>query len=373
MKNNFTTDLPTSEATREAVLRGLRFLRERQFPGGGFPTLTAQAVGGSNEEMETFEDGDRKGTVSEDPHSVFPAILIGLSLLHTAGVGHTDDILRRLSGFLLDNMQRHGIWQHFTREHPFHSVTPCDLDLTAMASAFLTAMGVRIPDNRPAILSNKTPDKRLYTWYTFRRPMNLHPANLSECLRALRNPVKSYLFWKHFECERDDTDAVVNANVLSYIGLREETAPVAAWLNDIVIRGLEEDCDKWYRKPSTVYYFFSRNYHLGITALEPMRALLRERVLASFQADGSVENHPLDTALMVCTLLNLRYPEDIPTQAVSFLCARQLPHGSWARRLFYYGGPKRIMGWGSEEMTTACCVEALHRYASVRPPSPYTT
>ncbi len=299
-----TDQAPAINDIRTCLLRGLAFLQARQFPSGGFPTLTAQAVGGTNEEMERFEDGERKGTVSEDPHSVFPAILIGLSLQHMADVGPAGGILRQLAGFLQDNMNRFGCWQHFTREHPLYTITPCDLDLTAMASAFLTGMGVPIPDNRAAILSNKTPDRRLYTWYTFRRSLNLHPANLYCCLQELRNPVKTYLFWKHFECDRDDTDAVVNANVLSYIGLQAETAPIVDWLNDIIARGAEEDCDKWYRKLSTVYYFFSRNYHLGIRALEPMRPLIRDRVCASFRTDGSVERHPLDTALMVCTLLN---------------------------------------------------------------------
>jgi hypothetical protein len=28
----------------------------------------------------------------------------------------------------------------------------------------------------------------------------------------------------------------------------------------------------------------------------------------------------------------------------------------------YYGGPKKYYGWGSEELTTGFCIEALGRY-----------
>jgi hypothetical protein len=39
-----------------------------------------------------------------------------------------------------------------------------------------------------------------------------------------------------------------------------------------------------------------------------------------------------------------------------------LGDGEWARAVLYYGGPKRYYGWGSEELTTGFCLEALLRY-----------
>ena len=355
----------TDETIGTAVQKGLDFLSERQLSTGGFSTLTAQAVNGTNEEMEVFDYGDKKGTVEVDLHSVFPAILIGLALLPAAGVGNTGDLLQKIARFLVDNGNRFGIWQHFTKEHPLHEVTPSDEDLSAMASAFLRQMGIPIPDNHKALLDNKRPDGLIYTWFTFRKDLNFNPAYWYCCLRELKNPVKSHFFWKYLECERDDIDAVVNANVLSYVGLNEKIAPIVRWMNEVIAGGTEHCCDKWYLKKSTVYYFFSRNYHLGIEGLEPMRRTIRERVLASFLDNGSVENHPLDTALMINTLLNLNYRQDIPAAAIAFLLGQQKQKGNWARRILYYGGPKRIMGWGSEELTTAYCVEALFRYSAV--------
>ena len=41
--------------------------------------------------------------------------------------------------------------------------------------------------------------------------------------------------------------------------------------------------------------------------------------------------------------------------------------GHWPRWLLYYGGPKLLLGWGSEEMTTGFCLEALARYQNEAP------
>ncbi len=36
--------------------------------------------------------------------------------------------------------------------------------------------------------------------------------------------------------------------------------------------------------------------------------------------------------------------------------------GSWPRAALYYSGPKKLYGWGSEELITGFCLEALLRY-----------
>jgi hypothetical protein len=84
--------------------------------------------------------------------------------------------------------------------------------------------------------------------------------------------------------------------------------------------------------------------------------------------DGSVNGNSMDTALVICTLLNFDFPKEIPEASIQFLIDNQKPSGAWEKRLFTYGGPKRIMGWGGEEITTAICLEAIHRYseASIR-------
>lgn len=47
---------------------------------------------------------------------------------------------------------------------------------------------------------------------------------------------------------------------------------------------------------------------------------------------------------------------------MQYIIQAQRPTGEGPRWLLYYGGPKLILGWSSEEMTTGFCLEALARY-----------
>jgi hypothetical protein len=96
-----------------------------------------------------------------------------------------------------------------------------------------------------------------------------------------------------------------------------------------------------------------------------MRAPIIARILAQAKPDGRLGETLADTAWAVCSLLNLRsYPAELEG-AVRYILDAQLDHGSWPRWLLYYGGPKLRLGWGSEEMTTGFCLEALARYRAL--------
>lgn len=41
---------------------------------------------------------------------------------------------------------------------------------------------------------------------------------------------------------------------------------------------------------------------------------------------------------------------------------QQMADRSWPRASLYYSGPKKRYAWGSEELTTGFCLEALLRY-----------
>jgi hypothetical protein len=74
----------------------------------------------------------------------------------------------------------------------------------------------------------------------------------------------------------------------------------------------------------------------------------------------------VETALAVSSLLNFNHTCPEIGLAVDFLLRSQNESGNWPRWVFYYGGPKRLSTWGSEELTTALCLEALSRQASSR-------
>ena len=184
------------------------------------------------------------------------------------------------------------------------------------------------------------------------------------CLRELLHPIKSYFFWQKMECARDDIDAIVNANLLYYLGERQETEALVDFIIDLILNCKELEHDKWYRNRFTIYYLISRNIYAGISKLKSVRTLIAERSIEFIGNDGSVGNNVLNTALVVCTLHNLKYWHHSLCDSVNFIKKKQEINGNWEKGVFYYGGPKKLMGWGSESLTTALCLEALSRFKS---------
>jgi hypothetical protein len=79
----------------------------------------------------------------------------------------------------------------------------------------------------------------------------------------------------------------------------------------------------------------------------------------------------------VCRQLGLPYvllAQKVTTGAAPYPQERALVQASYlaARRSYfvYYGGPKLLIGWGSEEMTTGYCLKALARYRAAVAPGP---
>jgi hypothetical protein len=350
------------EAIENTILRGLAFLKKKQFKDGGFPCETAQSINCTNESMENFEERNSKGWVEKDDHSVYPSAITGLSLLYLQKYPDAELILKGISGFLTQNMCRFGVWNNFTRQHPWYPFSPFDVDNTSCASVFLTARGISYPDNKTSLLSLKNREGLFFTWFTFRWSWNTNPVYWYYVIKEMKNPVKSYMIRKYFECDRDDVDAIVNNNLLLYFGVVKETQPIIDNLVRVILEGKELECDKWYLDPISIYYFISKNLEKGIPQLEPVKIPIKERILAGLTPEGSYGGNSLETAFAICALLSMGFYREIPKASIQYLLEKQKTTGAWERRLFMYGGPKRIMGWGSEELTTSICLEAISRY-----------
>ncbi|QIR37173.1 tetratricopeptide repeat protein [Tolypothrix sp. PCC 7910] len=78
------------------------------------------------------------------------------------------------------------------------------------------------------------------------------------------------------------------------------------------------------------------------------------------KSDGSFGNELL-TSLAICSLLNYGYYSPDFCKAITFLIKTQQIDGSW-RRIPLYGGHTDKAIYGSAELTTAFCLEALARY-----------
>lgn len=344
-----------------AVAKGLKFLRDQQLPDGGFACLFSQSENCATDALEEFIQDDKKSTVAVENHTVFPATLIGHSLFFLKENQQARKILDRIADFLVSNRNPFGIWRHYTLAHQYEQFIPNDLDNSAMASHLLKNLGVETPDNRSLFLSNRASDGLFYTWITLRLKWNSNPTYWKSLWREFRHPIGQYYFWKLMPCAKHDVDAVVNSNVLNYLGKSEETEPVFDLMKKVLEQGQEETCDKWYGRPILVYFFFSKNMSSENTELNALKPILRNKILSNLKADGSFFDNVLDTSLAIIALQNLGYYDDIPPLSVRFLLDSQQIAGSWAKRAMFYAKPDRTAAHGGEEITTGYTLEALFR------------
>lgn len=329
---------------------GLAYLYHHQYPNGEFCCYMAPDAA-----MQEWCVADS---------NVFPAAIIATSLLPLAGRPQAEEIFTRTTGFLQYQMMPGGLWNYFTNWHRIYPLSPPDADDTVYVSTFFRARGVAYPEaqNEALLLLNRNAQGLFYTWFTLRLRRTLSRAYWRMALREMRNPVATYFFWRQHECSRTDVDGVVNANVLYHLGLTPTTRPVLAYLLRLVAKNQETTCDNWYHSPFNLYYALARNYYAGITELAPARRLIIDRILATAQPSGQLGASALDTALGVCALLYWRCPPAAVASSVGFLLAQQRPTGEWPRWIYFYSGRQGSVGWGSEEIVTGFCLEALARY-----------
>jgi hypothetical protein len=334
-----------ARAVQEAIARALAFLESAQLPSGELPVYASNDPG--------MKDG---GVL--DP-SVFPTALAAHCLSFCPDAA---PIRRRALGFLEREMDRNGLWRHWTREHPHCPQLPPDVDDSSCAAAAIADPGI-LARNREILLGNRRRDGLFLTWIV-PRLRRTGAAHRRATWPQLRHSATLLLFFRRTSARPGDVDAVVNANALFRLGGFEGRAAVAGFLLGVLRRGAEAQCDKWYENPFAVRYFLAR-----ALAGEPEAAELIRRRSAAAPPAGALE-----TALALCASL---YGGTRPDEAaIEALVELQGGDGSWPRAALYHGGRLRLRGggfaprhpdtphWGSEALTTAFCVEALSRAAS---------
>lgn len=334
-----------------AITRALDFLERSQLGDGSFAVMTSV-------------DPAMTTGCTPDP-SVFPTALIAQSL---GGVPAAAGLLGRALDFLTAEQDKHGLWRHWTGAHPYCRQLPPDLDDTCCASHALQAGGRSPPKNREILLANRQRRGLFQTWVTPRLRPVASVVHWRATLPQLLHAPTLALFFRRTSARPDDVDAVVNANTLHYLGLSEATRPVADHLLDILRRNREGHCDKWYENPFAIWYFFSRALHGAVPEAS-------EIIIG--RLDAARPENMLETALALLTRLNCG---DRPGgDAITALLAGQMTSGAWPRAALYHGGRRRLGDgsfapphpdtphWGSEELTTAFCIQALiHWQATIQ-------
>jgi len=306
-------------AIRRAIEKGVAFLESAQLPSGEIP-------------IETSPTPEMSGDCVREP-VVFPAALAARALSITPSA---ERVRSRALDFLLREMDPEGLWRHPSSEKPEHYGTPLDLDDTAIASTALAAAGRPFPNNRAVLLAHRERSGLFRTW-----------------ILRWRHPLLLYRFFRLTTSTVRDVDAVINANVVIYLGIGEETRPAIEHMLAVLRANGEMISTKWYESRFTVWYFFSH-------ALRAVAPEAGEMIVPRIEATTPINALELAQATSTLLLWN-RVPDVGP------LIDAQLPSGAWPRAGFYHMGRRRIDSqptppwWGSEALTTVFAVEALTR------------
>jgi hypothetical protein len=310
------TAMTTSEEFTHSIQRGLRFLHDNQLPYGEFRTYASP----SKDMRRTFFDS-----------SIFATTFVLYSI---ARIDHpwVTVITNRAISFLAEEGCDPGLFQYYTSKNA--RSTDFDLDDSACASVALQRSHPFVASgyNVKHFTKNRDDAGRFYTWVG---------------RGALANNV----------------DSVVNANVVFYLGDRDETKSACRYLVDTIKGGHESESYHYYLDDMSLYYAVSRAYARGTSSLSGAREAVIDKVLESSEGDGSFGDE-LATACAVCSLANFDYDSVKRLRdAAHSLDRQQRADGSWRRIAMFHGSGSYF---GSEELTTALCLEALTRVAARR-------
>jgi len=344
-----------------AVERGLDFLRKQQLPSGQFPIeLTRPAKKG---------DAVTEGLVTILDESPFATAHIVYSLGFLPEHKVQSMITRALDYFQFQ-MSGHGLWNYWNKNAMWGPVNmykfePADMDDTSNISYLLTRYGRHYPENRDILVLNRDRNGLFYTWFMLRPTLTTNLLYWRTVISEIK-PSRFTLFFIKTPARYRDVDGVVNANVLLYLGVRPETENIIKWLIQIVHEGREAKCDKWYFDPFTFYYALSRNYYSGVQDFEEVKPTIISRIVGSSNEYGQIGEHVLHTALAVNALLNFKEFKEVSQllfKAIDFILKSQRSDGSWESHTYYYGD--QVYKWGSAELTTGICLEALQRFGEL--------
>lgn len=282
----------------------------------------------------------------------------------------TKEIIEKALRFFLSEKNSVGMWRFWNKSFcspilpiniPSATFIPIDLDDTSMISFLIEKYLPNTLNNKKLFLFNRDKRGLFYTWFLVRLKLSFNFQYWKSVLIEL-NLARLTIFWIKTEADYDDIDSVVNANILTYLGEQEVTKPIVTWIYEILETHSEVSTDKWYLSPFPFYYAVSRAYHNGAHSLEGTGDTILERLTEVSDSSGRIGNNVLETALSCCTLLNLKKDSPLVAKGIAYILSQQQANGSWPSEPFYFGGPKKFNSWGSAELTTGFCLEALQRY-----------
>ena len=309
------------EAALDAVDRGRGFLEAAVRPDGAWPS-------------RMYWNLDLEGPAEEE----FAPFVTALGALTLAVRGDPFAALRDRAGeFVVRSMRYPGVWRYWPS-------LPNDLDSLSLCSQAVPG----------------------HPWLLF--GMNLG------CLPRAQDERGRFRTWLSTPDGGDglDVDSVVNANVVGYLAVQGRNglgAGAASWLADLVREDGAEGSSHYYPDALDLYDALARARRRGAPALQDLGPLLAERIRARRGADGGYGD-TLRTARSLSALHLLGSPPagEALWATIERILGPQRPDGGWPEHLFWRGplppNPPAV-GFASEMLDTASCIEALVRSVSV--------
>ncbi len=190
-----------------------------------------------------------------------------------------------------------------------------------------------------------------------RHPLTASRAN-EGTIMANRDAFGRFYTWLGLPREGNDIDAVVNANVVCYLGERADMQATSRYLVDTIRSDRASDSYVYYLDDMALYYAVSRAYASGVDSLAGAGEAVVDKIAQRQRRDGSFGDE-LQTAWAICSLLSFGYWDRVAIEeGAHLLMHRQREDGSWPA-LAAYLGPAPF--YGSEELTTGFALEALAR------------
>ena len=310
----------TTARVRNAVAHGFDFLETAVDADGAWPSAL-------------YPNLELAGTPGQE-RPPFVAALGQLSLCECPGPV-SERLRGRTRAYLRSVMEYPGVWRYWPS-------LPPDLDDTAVCSlAVGPHVWLALGRTLPAVFRKRDREGRFRTWMG--KGDDTSP-------------------W-------DDVDSVVNANVVVWLGDREETGGAQRWLRTLIDDHREAGSSWYYPDPMDLYAALSRlgPAPAGVDdVFRGLGAVLGARIMSRRNPSGHFGD-PQRTAQALSALDRLQaWPAASEVEpAVEYLLETQRADGSWPSGLIWQGPPPPrppSAGFASEALITAWCVESLTRF-----------
>lgn len=299
--------------------------------------------------------------VTVDDDVLFTTLHVVLAL-HDDSAAEARELVARAVAYIRSERVEPGVWRFWNARHANSRFVWADADDTACAAHALALAGDPSAAARWMLTVNRDGAGRFFTWFA---PRLCLTSRLGYWRRTLGDSsVARLLSFRRTQARYDDVDAVVNANVVAFLGPCAESERAVDYLIGVVRQGSEASSDKWYPEPVSLYHAVSRARAAGVSRFDEVRELIAMRVEAAAAANGQIGADELQTALGMVTWQNFGWETPLSRLSADYLLRRQLPDGGWSAKPFHYGGRHRMTCWASRALTTALCVQALRNEAA---------